>query len=238
MPVPTAVQPLKNIWVAAGEGDLDRVRELVENESFSPNTPDDYTYTPMHAAASYGQIDVLEYLVSKGGDVNIKDEDNETPLFTVESVEVARWLVEHGADIHCCNAEGSFAAQHLAEEFPAVSNYLYSLDPSMIPTEPANFPQQPSNYATDQAATDMTQSILTGAQAIIERAEAEDRDPESELREMVGRVVLGGVLTGASLAQDSSMEETVDANANGRRQSDQDGHTDSAKRPRFGDESG
>jgi len=41
-----------------------------------------------------------------GGDVNITDEDNESPLFTVESVAVARWLVDHGAHVDIKNSEG------------------------------------------------------------------------------------------------------------------------------------
>ncbi|KAF8515388.1 ankyrin [Hysterangium stoloniferum] len=186
----------KNIWVAAGEGDLDRVKV----RTLSPNVPDPYTYTPMHAAASYGQIEVLDYLVGRGGDVNVKDNDNETPLFTVESVEVARWLINHGADITVQNADGMTPAQHLAEEFPGISSYLHSLD-SLLPAPTASLPQ-PSNYTTDQAASSITQSILTNAQEIMQRADAEGRDPEEELREMVGRAVLGGVVTGAGWAQD------------------------------------
>lgn len=42
-----AIQPAKNIWVAAGDGDLSRVRELVEHHGLSPNVPDAFTYTPM-----------------------------------------------------------------------------------------------------------------------------------------------------------------------------------------------
>jgi hypothetical protein len=42
---------------------------------------------------------------SKGGDVNITDDDNETPLYTVETVAVARWLVDHGAKMDWINTE-------------------------------------------------------------------------------------------------------------------------------------
>ncbi|KAF8573665.1 ankyrin [Ramaria rubella] len=233
MPVATSVQPQKNIWVAAGEGDIDRVKELIENESLSPNVPDPYTYTPMHAAASYGHVHVLEYLVSKGGDVNVKDEDSETPLFTVESVDVARWLVEHGANLDCQNEEGNTPAQHLAEEFPSVSAYLHSLNPSAPPPASAPIPQ-PSGYNTDQVASELTQSILTDAQSIMQRAEAEGRDPEAELREMVGRAVLDGVVTGATWAQDGMDEDGGDET--GGRQGELDGEPES-KRSKF-DEAG
>ncbi len=93
----------------------------------SPNAADENTYTPMfvtsslailaqrssdlctsnrHAAASYAHLPLLEYLISKGGNINITDEDGDTPLFVVESVETARWLVEHGAQADVKNGEG------------------------------------------------------------------------------------------------------------------------------------
>lgn len=72
----------------------------------TPNDPDANSYTPMHAAASYAHIELLEYLVSAGGDVNVKDADGDTPLFTCETVDAARWLVEHGADAAHKNGEG------------------------------------------------------------------------------------------------------------------------------------
>lgn len=106
MPVPTRTPQEKNIWIAAGDGDLLRVQELVEQQSISPNAPDPFTYTPMHAAASYGQHQVLSYLVSKGGDVNVTDEDGDTPLYTVENVETAQWLISHGAITDRRNNEG------------------------------------------------------------------------------------------------------------------------------------
>jgi hypothetical protein len=41
-----------------------------------------------------------------GGDVNITDEDGDTPLYTVEKIETARLLIEHGARYDHVNAEG------------------------------------------------------------------------------------------------------------------------------------
>ena len=68
----------ENIWVAASDGDLERVKHLVEVEGVSVNAQDEVGYSPLHAAASYGEIQVLEYLLARGGDVTIKDEDGDT----------------------------------------------------------------------------------------------------------------------------------------------------------------
>ncbi|KAK0193726.1 ankyrin repeat-containing domain protein [Armillaria mellea] len=114
---------MSNIWIAAGDGDLARVEELVLAGTL-PNIQDEFTYTPMHAAASYGHIHVLEFLLAHGGDVNITDDDGETPLYVVEDVVTARWLIDHGAVIDRTNNEGVSPIESLAEDFPQVSEFL------------------------------------------------------------------------------------------------------------------
>ncbi|PBL03682.1 ankyrin [Armillaria gallica] len=114
---------MSNIWIAAGDGDLGRVEELVLAGTL-PNIPDEFTYTPMHAAASYGHIHILEFLLAHGGDVNITDDDGETPLYVVEDVVTARWLIEHGAVIDRTNNEGVSPIESLAEDFPQVAEFL------------------------------------------------------------------------------------------------------------------
>ena len=59
-----------------------------------------------HAAASYHHFELLEYLLSVGGDINVLDAEGESPLFTVESVEAAGWLMDHGADMGVENDDG------------------------------------------------------------------------------------------------------------------------------------
>jgi hypothetical protein len=44
--------------------------------------------------------------VLSGGDVNVTDSDGDTPLYTVENIETARFLVEHGAIVDRRNNEG------------------------------------------------------------------------------------------------------------------------------------
>jgi ankyrin repeat protein len=60
----------------------------------------------MHASASYAHTDILEYLISVGGDINLRDDDGDTPLYVVESVEMARWMIERGAQWGVVNEEG------------------------------------------------------------------------------------------------------------------------------------
>lgn len=46
--------------------------------------------------------------------MNITDEDGETPIYTVESVEVAQWLVDHGARLDIRNSEGLRVSQYIS----------------------------------------------------------------------------------------------------------------------------
>jgi len=38
----------ENIWLAAGDGDLQSVTLFVDGRGLSPNVPDEHTYTPMY----------------------------------------------------------------------------------------------------------------------------------------------------------------------------------------------
>lgn len=57
------------IW-AIKNGDLDQVKELIEQHGLNVNQ-EITTRSPIHYAADYGQSDVLRYLINKGADVNV-----------------------------------------------------------------------------------------------------------------------------------------------------------------------
>ncbi|KAF2240488.1 hypothetical protein BU26DRAFT_525952 [Trematosphaeria pertusa] len=93
---------------------------------------DAHGYSLVHAAASYNQLEVLRELIQKYKvNVNMLDEDGETPLFAAENAEVARCLVEElGVDWGIRNADGKTAEEKIAEEegeAHAVGQYLKSV---------------------------------------------------------------------------------------------------------------
>ncbi|KAI0033554.1 ankyrin repeat-containing domain protein [Vararia minispora EC-137] len=205
-----------NIWVAAGDGDLARVQTLVDAHGISPNAPDPHTYTPMHAAASYGHTAVLDFLLSRGGDVNVADADADTPLYTVEDIPTARWLLDHGATLDIRNAEGLSPIEHLSEDFPAVAAYLCTRLPQAPPdTAVASLPPTaPSQHAQERASAQLADGLVAAVADLAREAEAQGRDEPDEdaLRRAVSAAVLASMRAGyAATALDDGRERDGDA---------------------------
>ena len=92
--------------------------------------------------------------------------------------------------------------EHLREDFGDVANYLETTSTASI-SAPHN---QPSQHSQHVASEQLTSALMASVQEIMQRAEAENRDPEEELRQAVSRTVLEGVVTGFEM---STEEEAI-----------------------------
>lgn len=95
---------------------------------------DSHGYSLLHAAVSYNQAPLLRALVQTyAADINLRDEDGETPLFASESVAIARVVVEElGGDVSLFNVDQQTCARKMEEEddYPDIIAYLDSKDSS------------------------------------------------------------------------------------------------------------
>ncbi|XP_014246826.1 myotrophin [Cimex lectularius] len=81
-------------------GDLEYVKAFVESKEIDINKEINGR-PPLHYAADYGQRDVIEYLVSKGADINAKDKHGISALLAAvwEGHTVCvRALLDNGAE--------------------------------------------------------------------------------------------------------------------------------------------
>lgn len=118
-----------NIWIAASDGRGDLVENFIStNPNITANTKDPNGYTAVHAAAAYGHIDLLRKLCKDlSGDINIKDNDGDTPLHHTEDMNTAKVIIEElQGDLSIINNEGKTALEVAEEdgEFPELIQYL------------------------------------------------------------------------------------------------------------------
>ncbi|KAK8825488.1 hypothetical protein WA538_003183, partial [Blastocystis sp. DL] len=112
-----------NIMVAAGDGDIAKVTQYLDS-GVSPNAQDSNGYSALHAAASYGWLDILKLLVSRGGNVMLKDSDGDTPLHMCEDRSCADYLISQGARYDDGNNEGKTPIWYaVAEDFDDMVSY-------------------------------------------------------------------------------------------------------------------
>ncbi|KAI9814418.1 MAG: hypothetical protein M1827_003274 [Pycnora praestabilis] len=117
-----------NIFILAADNNP-QLLPLLRSTPTLASSQDTHGYSLLHAAASYHHLSLLRALVNEFHvSSNIKDEDGESPLFSVESVEVAKCLVEElGVDIGLRNDEGMTAEEKISDEgdWPLVAAYLH-----------------------------------------------------------------------------------------------------------------
>ena len=116
-----------NTFALAADNSPQLLPILRSNPSLA-SAQDEHGYSLVHAAASYDHLDLLRTLVHEFHvDSNIRDEDGETPLFVVESVEATRCLLEElGADPTVKNDEGMTAEEKIRAEgdYPTIADFL------------------------------------------------------------------------------------------------------------------
>ena len=74
---------------------------IKEEENRGINIPDILGRTPLHQAATKGDLEIIEYLIKYGADVNAKTISGETPLMKAISfyqTDAAKLLLKFGAD--------------------------------------------------------------------------------------------------------------------------------------------
>ncbi|CCH61935.1 hypothetical protein TBLA_0F04020 [Henningerozyma blattae CBS 6284] len=211
-----------NIWVAASDGRIDLVEKFLNNDNgLIANSKDPNGYTPIHAAAAYGHVDLLRLLCQKyNGDINILDNDGDTPLHHCEDVETAKVIIEElGGGYNLKNNEGKTALEVFEEdsEFPDLIMYL---------REKSGIPQDQDSLGINQEQLAMFQDSIryslenepvdeNDPEALARRQRVEqimqgdnvDEELEKYVREVIRIQMMGGQNFGTSEQGDRSNEE-------------------------------
>lgn len=74
------------------EGNLNKVRSLIQNGANNINDKDDNERMPLHYAAQYGHTSIVELLLEKGAIYNTKNKEGKTPSQLIENSEIKNLL--------------------------------------------------------------------------------------------------------------------------------------------------
>ena len=89
-------------FIDSKNGILESIIEL-HHDHLNLDTRDNDFRTLLHYSSSYGHLNVVEYLVEHGCDINSKDIQDQTPLHYSSSkghLNVVEYLVEHGCEMN------------------------------------------------------------------------------------------------------------------------------------------
>jgi RNA polymerase sigma factor (sigma-70 family) len=91
-----------NACILACLGDLKRLSALLDTDPEETRSRHKVGASivgePVHAAANHGQIEIMQFLIDKGADINARADMGQTPLHLATTLEMVQLLAENGAD--------------------------------------------------------------------------------------------------------------------------------------------
>jgi len=108
--------PKEDFAWAVKTGDIAAVKQYLQAVPKDVNLQEESNSkrTPLHWAADFGQVEVINYLVSKGAKVNVTDQYGITPLLAAvyeNHPAAVRALLDHKADASVKGADGKTAKE-------------------------------------------------------------------------------------------------------------------------------
>jgi ankyrin repeat protein len=80
--------------------------DLLHHNGADPNVQGNQKQTPLHSAAYFGNLGIVQKLIEYGADIDARDEGGYTPLYlssegvNLKDPSVVRLLLDHGADVN------------------------------------------------------------------------------------------------------------------------------------------
>jgi uncharacterized protein len=121
------VETKMNLYDAAVFGNFSEVQKQLEADPRLVNSTDKYGFTPLHGVAGEDQYKMLEYLITKGANVNAQNEDGIAPLHLASYPHVVQILVSAGANLNIRDKSGNTPLHVITEHQDDTSDVIQAL---------------------------------------------------------------------------------------------------------------
>jgi ankyrin repeat protein len=101
------------IHLAACKGDLTNVKKFIEG-STDVNVKDMFGCTPLHWAVLADTNDVADFLVGRGAEITARDNTGFTPIMVAHGLDMIEFLISKGADVNVKMAGNGRTRLHTA----------------------------------------------------------------------------------------------------------------------------
>jgi len=149
-----------DIFEAAATGQTERVRALVRGDATLANAFSADGFMPLGLAVFFGHPDTTEALLAAGADVNATTREamKVTPLQSAAAarqVDIARLLIDHGANVNARQVESGFTPLHEAAANGQVDLASLLLDRGADVNARMNDGRTPLGFALECHQTEM-----------------------------------------------------------------------------------
>ena len=97
-------------------GDFEKVKKMIYNNPNIINSKDKYGFSALHNVMCEEQFEIVKYLINKGADVNIQNDQGIAPIHLACYVKNVELLIKAGANINMKDKEGNTPLSILTAE--------------------------------------------------------------------------------------------------------------------------
>ncbi|GAB6027052.1 hypothetical protein CHUAL_013779 [Chamberlinius hualienensis] len=147
---------------ASKKGNLARVQKLVGSDNINCRDSQGRNSTPLHLAAGYNNLEVAEYLLGHGADVNAQDKGGLIPLHNASSyghLDIAALLIKHQTIVNATDRWG-FTPLHEAAQKGRTQLCALLLAHGADPTMKNQEGQTPLDLATAEDVQSLLQDAM------------------------------------------------------------------------------
>lgn len=96
----------EDLYNAVKEGNMDKVKQLLQEKKDINAHYGGILHTPLHVAVITKNETMIKYLLENGAEINRRNNNGDTPLHLATTPELCGLLIQKGADVNLRNCNG------------------------------------------------------------------------------------------------------------------------------------